>query len=342
MRRYLGAVCAVVLFLYAFIAVNTAHAATATVYGKVTKEDGTTPVNSIEVKVWVRSVVYPDYDYVVSFPWIVKKATTDKNGDYSVSVPFPETTEIAFYAEVIKSDSKPFKRGYQAYHFYDTPPEDGKEYNINIKLFSYPNSVIIQGYIRDAQTGLAVCPGGAHFEWDTGGYGTFYTDNMGNYRGVIRDLEYVGEAPYNITLNAWSRQTAYKDTERALNDLKAGKVYTVNFNLSRDTEAGYITGRIIEGNSLKSIPYAVVCVEYPENYSLGVPGQNCGFTTDFMGYYRIPAVDKGSYTVSTEGAHIYQAGDYDNKPESPYYEQENDVDINKGEVKELDFEMVSK
>ncbi|MDO8602653.1 MAG: hypothetical protein Q7O04_02250 [Candidatus Omnitrophota bacterium] len=342
MKRYLSALCVVVVSLFAFITVNTAHAATVTVYGKVTESDGTTPVASAEVRVWVRTGIYPDYEYLVDFPWIVKKVNTDKNGDYNVSMPFPETTEIAFYAEVIKSDSKPFKRGYQAYDFYNTPPEDEKKYNLNIKLFSYPNSVIIQGYIRDAQTGLAACPGGVSFEWNTGGHGTFYTDNAGVYRGIIRGLEYVGEAPYHITLNAWSRQTAYKDTERALNNLKAGKVYTVNFNLSRDTEAGYIAGRVMEGNSLKPIPYAVICVDYPENYSLGRGGQSCGFTTDFMGYYRIPAVDEGNYTVSTEGAHIHQYGDYNKKPESPYYEQEKDIDLNKGEVKELDFEMVSK
>jgi len=333
-KRYVNVLCAVVVFLCAFITVNTAHAGTATVYGKVTESDGTTPVASAEVRVWVRTGIYPDYDYVVDFPWIVKKVSTDKNGDYSISMPFPEIINIAFYSEVIKSDSSPFKGGYNAYDFYSEIPKDGERYNVNVKLFPYSNSVIIQGYVKDSQTGLSVYPGGVSFKWATGGRGGFYTDPTGVYRGIIRDLKYLGDSPYNITLIPRSRGVAYKDKSKILNTLKAGRVYTVNFNLQRDEEAGYILGRVIDKDSSNPIPYSSVSITYP--YELENSGNvSCGFITDFTGFYRIPVEGEGTHIVSTSGAHTL-CGSSDS-----YQWQEKEIEINKGEIKELDFKMIS-
>lgn len=334
MKQYLSTLCAVVVSLFALIAVNTAHAATATIYGKVTESDGTTPVASAEVRVWVRTGVYPEYDYVVNFPWIVKKVSTDKNGDYSISMPFPEIMKIAFYSEVIKSDSIPFKRGYNAYDFYDEIPKDGERYNINVKLFSYSNSVIIQGYVKDSQTGLPVCPGGVSFKWATGGHGGFYTDTTGVYRGMIRDLKYLGDSPYNLILSPRSQGVAYEDKDKTLSNLKAGRIYTVYFNLQRDEEAGYIVGRVTDSDSSDPIPYSSVSIRYP--YELKNSGNvNCGFVTDFTGFYRIPLEGEGTHIVSTSGAHTL-CGSSDS-----YQWQEKEIEINKGDIKELDFEMIS-
>lgn len=293
----------------------------ATVYGKVTDSDGITPCANVQVNIKLGTLHSP-------FPWNEKKAYTDSDGNYTAEISFPKMVEIQFHAEALQTDSLPFKNGSNWVGFYNQPPEDNGSYELNITLKDYSNAAIIQGYLEDEQTGL---PLHNYVIWiktsASTGTSILYTNSKGFYKGLVNN---VGDAKASLTLTtSTNEETVYIKQGKSLS-VNAGKAYTINFQLERDTTQSYVYGIMTEADTGDPISYATVRFSKPNNRY----GDSTAIT-DFLGRYK-KSLKAGTYYLSTFGANTIVAD------RSQYTRQSQKIEVGQDEKKRIDIEMVKK
>ena len=319
-QNILFLVCA--SFIFFPVLINLAYAGTATVYGKVTESDGVTPLPSAPVVIKVTGLTSAD------FPWTSKTVYTDSYGNYKTVISFPDIVEIKFLAEVITTNATPFKKNSNWLGFYDYPPQNNGSYKLNIKLYSYPYATVIQGTIKDDETGVVLSnydvavtisgqPGTYLFEADSGGF----------YKGLVN----LNSPSATITVRAPGAgeevQYGIKTITTAVSSQKA---YGISFFLVRDKNAAYIYGTVTNASTGQPIPFAQVSISDSSGWPLGKS------VTDFLGRYRRYVSGGASYKLFTTGAHT--AVD----KRSPYYSQIKYIDVGSGKASRLDFEMIPK
>ncbi|MFA5119455.1 MAG: carboxypeptidase-like regulatory domain-containing protein [Candidatus Omnitrophota bacterium] len=309
-----------------FLIIGLAEAGTATVRGKVTESNGTTPVAGAQVMIRVKGVEIDSASCNVDFPWKTKIVKTDTKGNYQANILFPNIVQIAFEAEVIIANSVPFKKGRAELRFYGKPPVNNASYRVDVRLTACNKCVVVQGDVSDQETGVAVNLGTLYIMAPgSGQYIPLHSD--GHYKACI-DLG--SSSTGNVTLLALARsQVDYNDKEIKTSVTK-GKVYTYDFALQRVKNTGYIRGTVIDANTGKPIPYALV-----RRSDIGTTAALTYCVTDSLGRYSIPAYITGGSIVTT-GAHT----DFDAL--SPYYRQVKRVSARTGDVVRVDFEMIRK
>lgn len=308
--------CAVLM-----LGLNFAEAGTATIYGTVTDIDGKSAPAATPVTVRILNIG-PE------FPWIAKTAYTDAGGNYYITIDFPDIVQIRFIVEAAPRVI-PFKYGTNWVGFYDEPPQNGGAYQINIKLSSYTQHIVVQGYIRDADTGRPLDNAHIHVTSSgvSGTYG-FVTDSDGFYRGLVK-LGSISTGTINLNSPGIARDVIYVSQQISNLAVQVNKIYTFNFYVKRKEQTGYIFGTVIDANTGRPIPFASVYV-YD---SVGWPGSSS--ETDFLGRYKgfLMSSNVETYHVITTGANTQS------DRRSPYYTESKYITVEPGQMQQLDFQM---
>lgn len=299
-----------------------AEAGVATVYGKVTEPDGVTPVAGAEVVIAVKRLQAVP---VVDFPWVDKVVKTGQDGAYKTSILFPDIVEICFEANVIKADGEPFKRGSKQVNFYNKPPVNKASYRLDASLSSCPNCAVIKGTLTNKETGVPLEIGEVYIS-ATQNPGT--TDASVNPRGFYKTLVNLGADSSEITIYGPARTHKNYIYKKITANVKKGKIYTFNLSCMPDKKKGYIYGNVVDANTGKPIPFALV------RHCIGGLGGCSDSVTDFLGRYHTPT--GGGRWLSTTGAHT------DNEKLSPYHKQYKDYVEKTGKSERIDFEMIPK
>jgi hypothetical protein len=309
-----------------FLIIGLAEAGTATVYGKVTESNGTTPAAGVQVALRVKGVEIDSATCDVDFPWKTRIVKTDTKGNYKASIFFPDIVQISFEAEVIMTNSAPFKKGKAALRFFSKPPVNNASYRIDVKLAACKNSIVVQGDVSDQETGVAVNLGSLYI-MAPGNAQHVPLHSDGHYKVCI-DMGSYSTGSVSMFVLARS-QVSYHSKEIKFGVTK-GKVYTRDFSLQREKNAGYIRGTVINADTGKPIHYALV-----RRGDIGSIAAMTYCVTDSLGRYSIPA-DYMEGSIVTTGAHT------DREALSPYYLQVKRVSARTGDVVRVDFEMIPK
>jgi hypothetical protein len=301
---------------------NTSWAAgigSAKVYGKITLANGQ-PAANVRVRVMVEGIDWRD------FPWKVYFVPTDAQGNYSVSIKFPQIPGVQFIAEVYKIDTAPFEYEFNWMKFKDNPPQSGRSYQINVKLKANPNYAAFRGLIVDAETGLPMQIGGINVS--AGGKSDwFYVHSNGYYEGVINLTQ--PSAVATIYSPVGTEDVLY-EKKQITPTLEAGKHYWFTFWLTRKKAASYIYGTVRDAATGQPIQDAHVVMRYPDG-----SGREVGLT-DFLGRFGHYVPEPGTYHVNTLGAHTNDAA------VSPYLREVKHVTVGANSSEKVDFQMIKK
>ncbi len=329
-NKYVLARLTCIVYLCLLALISNSHADTevgkATVYGKVTDSDGITPCANVQVNVRVGSL--GSNETGSSFPWNEKKVYTDSEGNYTAVISFPKIVQIIFYSEVILSNSLPFKRDYEWIGFYNQPPEDNSSHELNIALAAYSKAVVIQGYIEDAQTGLPLDNYSINIKSSAStGSSSAYTNSKGFYKELLTSI---GDGKTYLTLTTEDNEDIVYTRQQKNIYVESGKIYTINFQLERDTTKSYVYGVMTESDTGDPISYATVTFSKPSDRY----GDSTAMT-DFLGRYK-KSLKAGTYYLSTFGANTEVAD------RSQYTRQSQKIEVAQDEKKRIDIEMVKK
>jgi hypothetical protein len=303
------------------VSIVSVHAGTATVTGKVTYAGGAA-VSNAEVCIRITDVLgMPD------FPWAKKTVFTNASGVYTASVNFPDIVEIGIHVQAMKTDTLPFRQGSNIVSFYGTPPVNGRTYTLNIGLKNYPYAALIKGRVIDAQSGVPISDGDVAISkpGDTGKM-LIFTDADGSFKGLVD----VGSVSDVVILSPSAGHSIKYIAKKITMKMSEKKIYTADFSLYRDNNAGLMYGKVTDAKTGNPIPFAVVSISSPGGWPLGTP------VTDYLGNYQQNTYGYPGgveYKVSTFGAHTMVPA------RSKYRYYSKGVFVKAGDRKRVDFSM---
>lgn len=327
--------CLFSLIFFAFA--DKTEGGVATIYGKVTRQDGA-PSSATPVTI---RVVNPVTIYGVQksdFPWKSITTTTDANGNYQAAILFPDIVEIKFKAEAIYTGYAPFESGSNEISFIDFTPLNNGYYNLDISLSQVINGAVIQGYLKDKETGEPLINYDVYIAAGDNLYRyRLEADSDGFYKGLIDLLA----EESNVTLKApvqdpqcgpWGcEEINYYMQWQAIYAV-SGNIYDVNFEVAKNSSFPYVYGTVTDIND-QPIPFATVSVRHiPSGFPMNIPA------TDFLGRYKQYLLEDSDFSVSTTGEHTQD----ENK--SSYYSQSKSIGagVVSGKAYRIDFQLSPK